>query len=571
MPTDNEADTFSFALTSITFSDGSTVALEPSSLFIITGPNSSGKSVALSEIHRLYMDDRSIVQPYRVIKQATFSRVGTAKAFADWLRERYPSSFTNDIEYFNLGGQGEVGPTATDFSIDRTAGKCHVALIHRLDTETRLRLASETSSVNFAAGQVTSYIHYLQRDPRLASTISDLVYSAFRRNLIINFGGGQQVWFHVGEEPPRNSLNDRVSQEYLTELRKQPRLDQEGDGIRSFVGTLLASKVAARPLMLIDEPEAFLHPPQARKLGSILAESASTGNRQLIVATHSSDIIQGAMDASQRVVVCRMTRTGDVNRVSVLDKSALEELWSRPLLRSSVAINGLFHAGAVICEGDADCRFYETLISRLERSTKTAFDLHFVHGGGKGALASFARAYKALSIPTAVIADLDLLKNQDEFKAIISALGVDPSELGQLSYRVAAALANRKPLLPIQQFADKVCDVLEVAKSKKRLDSQDRKQLHSLMEEASDWSEAKRYGLTRLSGTELTTGKDLLDKCKQLGLFIVPEGELERWWREGPPDKAEWICQAIGQINNQPQLFSEASKFMAEVRRFLVD
>jgi hypothetical protein len=158
------------------------------------------------------------------------------------------------------------------------------ALMLRLDTQSRLSIASATQSARYSTIPTTN-IHFLQRDEVLAERVSAHVQSAFNRRLIINFAAGQQVWFQVGEEPPRRCDADRVSPQYAKALGLLPQLNNEGDSIRSFVGAALAALVGTHPVMLIDEPEAFLHPPQARRLGSILAESATASSRQIILAT----------------------------------------------------------------------------------------------------------------------------------------------------------------------------------------------------------------------------------------------------------------------------------------------
>jgi len=42
-----------------------------------------------------------------------------------------------------------------------------------------------------------------------------------------------------------------------------PQVQEQGDDVKSFVGMLLAITATEYPLLLIDEPETFLHPPQA--------------------------------------------------------------------------------------------------------------------------------------------------------------------------------------------------------------------------------------------------------------------------------------------------------------------
>src|SRR5690606_12158093 len=121
---------------------------------------------------------------------------------------------------------------------------------------------------------------------------------------------------------------------------------------------LLHALVVEHPVVLIDEPEAFLHPPQARLLGQMLVKEAPE-NRQLFVATHSSDFLRGLLDTdSSRVRVVRIQRVGDVNPIKELDNEGVKNVWGDPILRYSNILDGLFHSKVIVCEGDADCRFY---------------------------------------------------------------------------------------------------------------------------------------------------------------------------------------------------------------------
>jgi predicted ATPase len=134
----------------------------------------------------------------------------------------------------------------------------------------------------------------------------------------------------------------------MQDLQRLPLVQHQGDGIRSFIGIMLTLVAASYPIVLIDEPEAFLHPPQARLLGRKLAAEARD-RAQVIIATHSIDVLLGLLDADDAsVTIARLTRQGDVNPVAVLSPDQLRELWRDPLLRYSNVLDGLFHRGVVL-------------------------------------------------------------------------------------------------------------------------------------------------------------------------------------------------------------------------------
>jgi hypothetical protein len=147
----------------------------------------------------------------------------------------------------------------------------------------------------------------------------------------------------VGGRPILKKGEDRVSLSCIERLEALPTLESQGDGMRSFAGVILATSVGRETVLLIDEPEAFLHPPQARLLGASLVEDRPEG-RQIFVATHSGDVLRGVLDSNScDIRVLRLTREGPFNRARLLHNDRIRELWGDPLLRHSNILDGLFH------------------------------------------------------------------------------------------------------------------------------------------------------------------------------------------------------------------------------------
>ena len=77
----------------------------------------------------------------------------------------------------------------------------------------------------------------------------------------------------------------------LNDLEKLDLLHEQGDGMRSFILVLINAIISNYSIVFIDEPEAFLHPPQAQLLGKILSKDLPL-ERQLFLATHSEDFLK---------------------------------------------------------------------------------------------------------------------------------------------------------------------------------------------------------------------------------------------------------------------------------------
>ena len=564
---------FRWRINAITFSGGQEIPLEVDSVFILIGPNNSGKSRALSEIQQALANPGAAGA---VISAASSVREGEQEDLTLWLQDNYPSRLApgGALQFLTKGGEVQASQIEGIWQQGDALPALQAFLVHRLGTEERLVIARRARAIDPYQTQPQAYIHMLQVNDNLRRRVSQEVRNAFGTDIVINWGAGPQVGFHVGQEPYRDADRDRVSEPYLAELNRLPQLDVEGDGIRSFVGALLAGLCGAHPVLLIDEPEAFLHPPQARRLAAALARTAVSQRRQVILVTHSADVLIGALEGAQRVSVCRLTRDTreetDVNDASVLPSAQLKELWSRPLLRSSAALNGLFHEGVVVCEGDADCRFYEAILRRMESQGRLdrSADLYFVHGGGKGQLVALARAYRGLNTRTAVVADLDLLRKKDDISSVTSALGADFAEIEGLYNSVASTLSDAPPVTSPKDFLSQVQAILSDAEKRNVPPSgEERRQIQELLDNVASWSQAKRTGVTKLRGGASKDATELLNRLTAIGLFLVPVGELECWWREGPTVKNEWAMYAIRKAEEADSL-PEATNFMAGVCRW---
>lgn len=564
---------FRWGVKSITFSGGEEVELDFGSVLILIGPNNGGKSRALREIEAFFLSPDAA---RAVVPSVVPVREGSIDEFVDWLANHYPTRVDSEDRprFYTKGGELTANGVQGIWQRGEALRGAHTFLIHRLGTENRLTVANPAESIDPYNHQPQAYIHVLQAGDDFRRKACQEVRSAFGVDLIINWGGGRQVGFHVGEEPERGPDRDRVSEAYLNDLSRLPHLESEGDGIRSFVGALLAALCGAHPVLMIDEPEAFLHPPQARRLSAALARTAKELGRQLIIATHSADVVRGALEASQQVSVCRITRETtverDVNHASLLKSEQLKTLWSKPLLRSSAAFDGLFHEGVVVCEADADCRFYEAILRRMEVAQRVgrAADLHFIHGGGKGQLATLARAYRSLDTRTAVIADLDLLRNEAEIADVIDALGGNFGGGGDLFKRVQRELALRPPVVSFRDFLSGVRRILDDSEAAGAVTGESRRGLQRLLEDVADWSEAKRYGIGKLRGEPRRHAESLLDAWAEMGLFLVLVGELECWWPEGPQAKNEWFLPAVRRITEDVESLPEATEFVAKLCRW---
>ena len=551
------------------FSDGSRVPCSPNDVLIIVGPNNSGKSACLRGIRDKVQD---VAKSNPVIAQIGLGRSGSADDLFAWLgdwtftdSERQPGNV-----FFQALGIGVFHSQAEhDWTYRQDAlGALSRWFCKLLTTEERLQLANPAPAIPITHAAPSHPIHYLYRNDQLESKLSSKFRNAFSVDLILHRGAGSEAPLYVGEAPSIGDAEDRVSLSYVRRLETLSTLQSQGDGMRSFVGVLLATLVGRESVLLIDEPEAFLHPPQAHLLGSTLAHERADG-RQLFLATHSADLLRGVLDSESRNVrVLRLTRQGSTNAVHVLDNAHIRELWADPLLRYSNILDGLFHECVVVCESDGDCRFFAAVYNSLhdsESESARRLDVMFTHCGGKARLPVVIRALKEVHVPVKAVADFDILSDEKPLREVVEALGLEWSEVEHDWKCVKGAIDSKKPELNTTEIAEEIHSVLDGI-TEPFFPKNAKDKIQSVLRRSSPWATAKSVGKAFVpSGDPSQACERLLKTLRSAGLHVVEVGELEGFARTIGGHGPKWVNEALQRdLHKDPELDS-AREFVEQL------
>lgn len=404
----------------LVFSNNTSISFDPSDLIIFVGPNNSGKTTTLHDI--------------RDILKSTHQNASTIclKSLSVRLNESF-DDLKSKIEEISRphGSPGHViiptGQNESTVSLQELQNKLNANqpyfaisyYTHTLvNTEARLNAVSPVNSINVIDGKPSHPFHRMALSDELEQSISDYFQDAFGCGLTL-LRAGSQNQLHIGKPATENP--DRASSEYLKALGKLPTLHTQGDGMRAFAGVLTVALTLPVPVTLMDEPEAFLHPPQARKLGRILGSSSAQGG-QSFIATHDTDFMRGALEAGGRQVkIIRLTRdTG--NEVNLLDNEDIDRFSSDPSLKYSNVVSGLFHERVIICEADSDIRFYEAIADIvIDKSRDDNKDILFLHSNGKHKMPTFIQSLRNARVDVRTIVDVDVLSDKENLRSIVSA------------------------------------------------------------------------------------------------------------------------------------------------------
>lgn len=287
-----------------------------------------------------------------------------------------------------------------------------------------------------------------------------------------------------------------------------------GDGIKAFCGVMAAVLASDVRIVLIDEPEAFLHPPTARKLGTNLVILGAERQGSLVVSTHSADVLMGCVQAGKCLNIVRLTYQEDMATARLLPPDEIRQLMLDPLLRSTAVLSALFYRGAVVCEGDSDRVLYQEINERLIASGQPGCaDCVFLNAQNKSTIRRIIEPLRKMGVPAAAVVDLDILKG-DDLKDLLRAASVPDGVvkgLGQLRGEIEAAFkrGGRDP---------------------------------------------GKDGIDALAGDERESAQKLLSDLKEYGIFVVPVGNLERWLPElnVVGEKSQWLSNVLTALGSDP-------------------
>ena len=490
----------------ITFNDNTQLQLNKSSIIVFTGPNNSGKSQVLKDVE--YYFDPNYQGRQIVITNIECNFQGVIDE-TNFLNERFSEDAQGKYQLLEAGSAFDIDLLQQLWKDKTLYNGLHRLFIKRLSTE--IRLTSSNALIRSCHPE-RHPIYKLNKNERLAEKLSAFFHQAFDVDLVVNRNEMSSIPLHIGQAPDKKSFTIETQDDYYNLVDQLPKLQDQGDGMRSFASILLDTFTSDYSITLIDEPEAFLHPPQAKLLGKMLAKN-NPNNRQLLISTHSEDFLQGLLEAdNNNVTVIRINREKNINKMSILKNEEIQKLWRTPLLRYSNILSGLFHDKVIVSESDYDCLFYQAIIDAIyESNSENAPDILFTHCGGKSRIKDVVIALKAVNVPVVAICDFDVINSSQIFKPIAKSFGLDWKILLHKGMKTIYDIMNAK--------------------------------------ENNPWDHIKKIGKAGLLGDAPAAYDNIESICQSVGFFIVPVGEMECFDKTINKEKKEWVYQVLENYN----------------------
>lgn len=367
--------------------------------------------------------------------------------------------------------------------------------------------------------------------------------------------------------------------DYQMEMNELPMLASQGDGMKSLLGILIPLITATYPILIIDEPEAFLHPPQAFALGQELGQMASERQVQIILATHDRNILAGLLNSSSPLSVVRLVRNETSTVAHQLKSQDLKDIWDDPVLKYSNILDGLFHELAVLAENERDCRFYEAALdartpspelNETEIQLLPPTDVLFLPTSGTGGMPKAAKALRALKVPVIACPDLDVLDNEIVLGNIVESLGGTWEGLHDDWATVTAKLNHGE----VSQLAAEVnrnvkaaFDRILASNPMAIYDGAIRRTIKDALGlTLRPWDEAKNHGVEGLMRVcdDPEAVKRLLNGLVERQVVVVNEGQLESFGHSlGVKKGKEWLPAALREnLQASPKVQDHISRIL---------
>lgn len=312
-----------------------------------------------------------------------------------------------------IGGGGGPLYTESGQSIEQFLNIYGQLFFNYIGTEEKLLMCKSQKNYSLNSSN-TNLLSEIQFNETVLNNLSNYTKDMFKKDIYLDkYTLGDMLTFRIGDDFNfiRNAHRENKDVELM--LNNYKTLDDEGDGIKSFVTTYLTLNLNDKNILLLDEPENFLHPPLAKQIGEIIGRAANK-NKQIFVSTHSVDLLKGILNSSDNVNIIRITKKDEINNIKQLNAEEIKKLTNDALLCSPNVLNGLFCEKTYICEAESDEEFYRCLHDKVNPSDSC----FFVHGKNKQTLKDISETYNKLDITNYRIYDFDILRDEDFNKAI---------------------------------------------------------------------------------------------------------------------------------------------------------
>lgn len=544
----------------IVFNDGQDLEVSPTDIVVFVGANNCGKSQSLKDINQAFANSEHNI----VVKQIEY-QISGRDFFVESLKKA--SSFNEkDSQYAGYGYSIHSSWIAylgenTFNGMDQLAR----FFVKQIDTRGRLNQCDPVSVINRDEPKVHP-LHYVVYDADIRKKIDQSFHEAFGQHLQVQRFGGRNNFLRIGDPVARlanpECTEDEVIDHIMQVMDTYPKLHEQGDGMVGFTGVLLSLLIENFSIFLMDEPESFLHPPQARILGMEIPELL--GDRQAFIATHSEHLIKGLLEAApDRIKVVRISRRENSNSFSAISTEDIDRIWKDTLLRQSNVFQGLFYDSVVICESDSDCQFYSSVQAYQREKEGKRDNPFYVYASTKSRMRVIVDALKPLNVEFRVIADMDLLRDKDDLMPLYESCGGNWADLDKDFKHFSETLRDDKNTIGKEELKRAFAEAID-KEGKEVFDKTALRDLKKKVTLERKWENMKKHGEAALPSEAREFYYKIREALLAHKIHLVPKGELESFVNVGKHGP-KWVANVFEQYPDlSDAVYADAKTFIGE-------
>lgn len=531
------------------------ISIDVTPVTVFVGPNNSGKSKVLSEIHRFCTSGQRNATDV-VLDQVEFHEFSSETAAERIAHVTLRPHATEAVQpnYIIVGKKGQRLhlPEAELLTVftnvnGRVVHFCQWYLAYNtliLDGKSRINLINQQQAGDLQNPPATSF-QILFHDDQKRKEVRRIIRDAFGTYFVVDPTHLGHFRLRLSSRAPLTDEEERGIHDAAVRFHADALpIEQASDGVKAFTG-MITEIIAGDPaLLFIDEPEAFLHPSLSFNLGKEIAQASSGSEKRLFVSTHSPQFVMGCIQSGAPVNIVRLTYRDGIATARVLPNNDILKLMRNPLLRSTGVMSGLFYEFIVVTESDTDRAFYQEINERLLRYMPELGipNCLFLNAQNKQTVQTLLKPLRELGIPAAGIVDVDVLKEGGVVWSNFLEGGFIPE-------------IERNSLATLRTAIKQKFDLID--------------------------RDMKRDGGTSLlnNGDREAAG-NLISRLSEYGLFVIEGGELESWLPQfrvsghGPA----WLIETFEKMGDDPDsdFYLKPSNddvwaFLGKVKNWLVN
>ncbi|MCP4746325.1 MAG: AAA family ATPase [Desulfobacteraceae bacterium] len=403
----------------------------------------------------------------------------------------------------------------------QSANTCQWYLSYKtivLNGNNRINLVNQQNGGNLQKPPESSFQVLFSNDIKREKA-RRIIHEAFNQYLVTDPTDLGRLKLRLAARAPENHFEERGLHDEAVKYHSNAMpISEASDGVKAFTG-IITELIAGDPsILLIDEPEAFLHPSLSFKLGKEVSEIMSKTDKRLFVSTHSPYFVMGCIQSGASVNIVRLTYKDKVPTARILPNEKILNLMRNPLLRSTGVLSGLFYDFVIVTESDTDRAFYQEINERLltHSEGRGIPNCLFLNAQNKQTEKTIIKPLRELGIPVAGIVDIDVLKDGG---------------------KVWSSLLDS-------------CSIPDIEKSSLE---ESRLRFHNKFKEF-DKNMKRDGGINILNDSDQEGLQNLFSRLEKYGLFVVQKGELESWLKNlnaaghGP----QWLVDIFEKMGEDP-------------------